>query len=363
MKILQIVNSLSSGGAEKLVVDTSIRFQQKGHDVTILLLNGTTTPLYNKIKEIPEITIKAIAIDKNIYNPINILKIKTLISKYDIIQTHLFPTFYWVAFAQLISLKKKKIIFTEHNTTNRRRSKSIFKFLDKIVYRQFTKIITISDAVDNNLRKHLGGEFNKIDKIYNGIDLEVINNAKPYNVSQFNCHTNQTLIMQVASFTTQKDQNSLIRSLKHLPESFVLLLVGDGPLIKDSKALSKELNLNNRIQFLGIRDDVPSLLKTVDIVVLSSHYEGLSLSCIEGMASGKPFIASNTPGLGDIVKNAGLIFDDNNDVKLAQHIKTLSEDPQLYQNIVKSCQQRAKIFDINIMVDKYIKLYEQIYSY
>ena len=63
------------------------------------------------------------------------------------------------------------------------------------------------------------------------------------------------------------------------------------------------------------------------------------------------------------MKNAGLIFDDNNDVKLAQHIKTLSEDPQLYQNIVKSCQQRAKIFDINIMVDKYIKLYEQIYSY
>jgi glycosyltransferase involved in cell wall biosynthesis len=52
------------------------------------------------------------------------------------------------------------------------------------------------------------------------------------------------------------------------------------------------------------------LLKTADIVVLSSHYEGLSLASIEGMASGKPFIASDVPGLHEVVKGADLLFED-----------------------------------------------------
>lgn len=106
--------------------------------------------------------------------------------------------------------------------------------------------------------------------------------------------------------------------------------------------------------------DVPQLLKTADIIVLSSKYEGLSLSSIEGMASGKPFIASDVPGLKEIVSGAGVLFEQGNAIELAEKINKLLEDKEYYTEIVESCQKRAQEYDIIKMVDKHIQLYESI---
>lgn len=103
---------------------------------------------------------------------------------------------------------------------------------------------------------------------------------------------------------------------------------------------------------------MPNLLKSADIIVLSSHYEGLSLSSVEGMASGKPFIASNVPGLKEVVEGAGLLFEDKNDKALAQHITDLINDKLYYERIAKACQERAMQYDINIMVSKQIDVYK-----
>ena len=65
-------------------------------------------------------------------------------------------------------------------------------------------------------------------------------------------------------------------------------------------ALNIELNVSDRVHFLGVRTDVPTLLKAADIVVMSSHFEGLSLSNIEGMAAGKPFVASDVDGIPNL---------------------------------------------------------------
>ena len=197
-------------------------------------------------------------------------------------------------------------------------------------------------------------------KIYNGIHLETFIDAQPYLKTELGFSGNKKILIQVSSFTAQKDQKTLIKAISKLPPTFVLLLVGQGPLIEDTKLLVKQLKLERRVQFLGIRNDVPNLLKSVDIVVLASHYEGLSLSCIEGMASGKPFIASNTPGLGDIVNGGGLVFEDNDDQKLMEIIMSLTTDVSYYNQTVRSCQKRAQQFDISIMISGYLTLYNDI---
>jgi glycosyltransferase involved in cell wall biosynthesis len=360
MKVLQIINSLEAGGAEKLVVDMAIAYHKKGMEVTVLILNGKSTPLYKQLESNSEVQLHYIAMCQNIYHPINILKIKPWLSKFDVVHVHLFPSSYWVAIANLISFKKNNIIFTEHNSTNRRRSKPLFKYIDKIIYKQFKRIVTISEAVDSGLKSHLGKRFKNIVKIHNGIHLDTIENAFPYTKEALGCKQEQQLILQVASFTPQKDQITLIKAISQLPQEYVLLLVGDGPLIHNCKTLVKQLNLEQRVQFLGVRNDVPSLLKSVDVVVLASHFEGLSLSCIEGMASGKPFVASNTPGLGDIVKDAGLLFEDNDDHKLSTIISSLTTDKTYYKQTTLKCQERAKQFDINDMIMKYSILYNRI---
>jgi glycosyltransferase involved in cell wall biosynthesis len=205
-------------------------------------------------------------------------------------------------------------------------------------------------------------EKSKVHLIKNGINLDSINKAIPVEKhDSFNFFVkNSKIIIQISRFQPQKDQQTLIKAMQLLPENVVLWLVGEGELKLESENLSKQLNLEHRIFFLGIRMDVPQLLKTADIVVLSSHYEGLSLASIEGLASGKPFIASNVPGLTEVVQNAGLLFEENNEKELANYINNLLKDENYYNEIAQKCLSKSKEYDINKMVFDEIELYKKL---
>ena len=114
------------------------------------------------------------------------------------------------------------------------------------------------------------------------------------------------------------------------------------------------------MKFCGIREDVPSLLKTADQIILSSHHEGLSLSSIEGMASGKPFLASDVQGLTNVVSGAGILFPEGDERSLANYITKLNENPEYYQKIASAGVRRSQKYDLEIMVEKYIELYHKI---
>ncbi len=355
MKILHVINSLSTGGAEKLLLETIPLYNKKGLTVDLLVLNGTDYPFLKEYKKLSYCTVFSLG-NSSVYNPFLVFKIISYLKKYDLIHVHLFPTLYWVAIAKTLSFNKTKIIYTEHNTTNTRRSSAIFKFFDKFIYKRYSKIVTIANEVDLNLRHHLNFNPSKFQLIKNGVAISIFNEAIPYLKSEF-FDKDAKILIQVSSFTEQKDQLTLIKSLAKLPVNFKLLLVGEGGLKSRCMELVNKLKLSSRVHFLGIRTDVPRLLKTADIVILSSHHEGLSLSSIEGMASGKPFIASDAPGLTDVVKGAGLLFPVGDEQSLAKHIMELINDESYYNKIGKACLERSKKYDIKIMVDKHIELY------
>lgn len=91
---------------------------------------------------------------------------------------------------------------------------------------------------------------------------------------------------------------------------------------------------------------------------MASDYEGLSLSSIEGMAAGKPFVASDVNGLREVVGGAGLLFENKNAVALAEAINKLYIDSTLYEDVRAKCEQRAREYDVNRMVEGYMKVYQ-----
>lgn len=362
MKVLHFINSLSAGGAERLLVDLVLRLNRKGVKTDILMIRGGDSPFLDKLSADMDIKVMELTEKGSVYNPFHILKLNAYFKLYDIVHVHLFPALYWSGIFSFFKRKNFHLVFTEHNTTNRRREISLFKFFDKLIYGRFDRIITISDSVDETLKAHLVDYHAKLVKIYNGIDLDEIAVAKPYGKSEIGCKESDVLIMQVSSFTPQKDQLTLIKSLPYLPEEFKLILVGGGPLEAENLEYVKKQGLSERVIFLGIRNDVPRLLKTVDLIVLSSLFEGLSLASVEGLASGRPFISSDVPGLTEVVENAGLMFQSKNHEELAQLIRSLIENSEFYQETVARCQERAKTYDIRFMTDNYIKLYEELSS-
>lgn len=357
MKILQIINSLGTGGAEKLLLDTIPLYRKAGIEMDILVILDNDFPFLKVLQDLDCCTVyvlKKSSNYKHIYNPTHIFRIRKILKEYDIAHIHLFPAQYFTVFANILNGNRTKLIFTEHNTSNRRIQNKKYRILERFIYRRYTYLVCITEEIKNIYTSYLGNVTRQI-VIQNGVDISKYANATSLFKRSF--YTNDDfLLIQVSSFREQKDQKTLIQSLMHLPENVKLLLVGDGYLRKECEQLSTDLNLQNRVKFLGIRTDIPELLKTADVVVLSSIYEGLSLSSIEGMAA-RPFIASDVPGLRETVKNYGLLFQQGNSEELANHILQLYNNTEFYNKIAHQCLERAKEFDIHKMVDSYIEVY------
>lgn len=356
MRVLQVINSLHIGGAEKLLVESVPLYQQQNIEMDVLVLQDIKTPFYEILEKQSQGRIIGLT-SKSVYNPFLILKIVPYLKLYDVIHIHLFPALYWVVIAKLLAFSKIKLVYTEHNTHNKRRGHFIFKVIDSFIYSKLDSIIAITKGVEAELVRHLITS-KEVSIVNNGINLESFTIKKADFFSYF--PENTFKIIQVSSFTAQKDQQTLIKSLKYLPKNVSLLLVGAGPLLDVHKKIVKELHLSERVVFLGNRSDVPQLMNYADVVVLSSHWEGFGLAILEGMASRKPAIVGNIDGVREIVEGYGLLFDQGNAESLAKVIYSILEDSNYYDEISEKCYQRAKAFDINYMVNQYITLYKNL---
>lgn len=350
MKILHVITSLRTGGAEKLMIDLLPRLKQQGHEVELCVFDGEKTPFYEQIEN-AGIKVHTLSVGESVYNPWHIVRLSRLMKQFDIVHTHNTAPQLFAAIANILG--KQTLITTEHNTTNRRRDKWYLKPGDVWMYRQYKNIICISDQARENLVQYIG-EDPKIVTIYNGIDVMRFANAR----SMAKVDAAMKIITMVAAFRAQKDHKTLIKAFNLLPDNYLLQLVGDGELRKDMEEFAQHIACAERIKFLGNRNDVPELMKSGDVVVLSSHYEGLSLSSLEGMASGKPFIASDVDGLHEIVDGYGVLFPHEDEKKLAEEILEITKDNTYAENIAKRCQERAYQFDIQVMAERYNSIYQ-----
>lgn len=355
MKILQIIDSLAIGGAEKLIVETVPLLVAKGYKVDVVLLNCKYSHLYKELEELNCCVIYTLG--SSFYNPIFILKLIPFFYKYEIIHVHLFPAQYFAAIARIFCFKKVKLFFTEHSTSNRRLQNIKLRLIEKLIYSNYNKVICITEEVKTVLKNKLNLSDNKLLVIENGVNLYKVKQSSKFNRQSFNYRKDDKVLIMVGGFRYEKDQDTIIKALEFLPKEYKLLLVGDGvrrPILED---LVKILQLQDRVTFLGLRKDVYPLIKMCDIAILSSHWEGFGLVAVEAMASGIPLIASNVQGLAQVVKGGGLLFEPSNVEDLISKILELN-DPNLYMQTVNNCLEKSKNYDINIMIEKLITLYD-----
>ncbi len=358
MRILHVITSLRTGGAEKLMVDLLPRLKTKGHEVDLLLFDGTDTPFRRAAEEAG---IKVLDLGKggSVYSPLRLLKLIPYLKKYDIIHTHNTAPQLFAAIGSIFN--SATLYTTEHNTSNRRRSWKWYAAVDRWMYSRYRKVICISQKAEDNLREFIGESKAEILTINNGVDVSRYASAGASPELELIAPGSRKIIM-VAGFRWEKDQDTLIKAMTQLPDYFHLFLVGDGVRRPELEALIQGLSLGNRVHLLGLRTDVPNLLHAADYVVMSSHFEGLSLSSVEGMSVGKPFLASDVDGLREVVKGAGILFPHQDSQTLAGEITALATSPQKYQSVAETCGRRSRCYDISTMADAYARCYDEILS-
>lgn len=355
MKILQVITSLSTGGAEKLISEITPMLRDKGHQVDVLAFDGAETAFKKALID-KGIKVYSFGKECNVYNPLFIFRLAKMMKNYDIVHTHnTAPQLFAAVGSVLCSVV---LCTTEHTTSNRRRDWKWYAPIDKWMYSRYSKVICISDSTEHNLRDFIKDYSNKICTILNGINITRYTQAVPVNKCTISNYPERKVVAMVAGFRYQKDQETLIRAFNNLPEDYELWLIGDGERRAMIEQCIKDNHLEDRVVLLGLRSNIPSILKSVDLVVQSSHWEGFGLAAVEGMAAGKPVIASDVEGLAQVVEGAGLLFPLGDDKQLSVIIKQLLDNKDYYKHIATKCLKRAQMFDIQKMVDAYNEVYE-----
>lgn len=364
MKILHIIDNLSMGGGQNLLIGLAGIQQKQGNEVTVLALEPCDNTLVKNKIEAEGVHVEVLTDRIQLRNPLQILLLISWLKKCDIVHVHLFPALYWVGLAKLLSRSKTPMVYTEHSTKNRRRKNAVLRRVDTFVYKHcYNRIVACADKALETF-KQVYPNVRQVCAINNGVDTAKYWEAKPYSKSELlGIEEDDFVVTMVARFMFMKRQDTIVGSMKKLPSKFHVCFVGSEPEdegVIRIKALAKRLGVTERVHFLYLRSDVPRILKTSDVVAMSSEYEGLSLSSIEGMAAGKPFVATDVDGLREVVQGAGELFTLGDTDALAEILLRLKSDKSYYNRLAMRCRKRASQYDIHHMVDDYMEVYNEI---
>ncbi len=322
MKIVQIVNSLSAGGAERLVLDLHSQYLAMGHDSYVIGLSGK----------------RALSGDDGLWctgcsspyhysiaSRLKVLFRSEPFADAEIVHVHLFPALLRVPPALMRTGWNGVLIASEHSTSNRRRKALWGSFADNYTYRYYRKIVCVSGAVKESLVSWKPALSPKTVVIPNGARLSLF---KPPERTSFH---NPPVVLSVGRLVPAKNYETALRAVSLLSggdRPFIKwLIAGDGSLREELEQRSKNLSLEEVVTFLGSRDDIPDLMRKADIFLIPSLWEGFGIAAVEAMASGLPLIAGDVPGLREIAGiNTGLLVNPSSVEEISRALSALLED-------------------------------------
>ena len=345
-----------------MVVNLVSRLRAMGDEVDVCVFNGMETPLMERLRrENPGVRIWKLG--TSFYNPLYVVKLARIMRRYDIVHTHNSSPQLFVALASVLC--SVELCSTEHTTSNRKRGWKWYAPVESWMYGRYSHVICISKVAEDKLREYMGGEwmdrgssrYARISTIENGVEVDAFHDAAPLPDDVTGRQKDDFVVTMVAGFRDAKDQDTLVRAMTLLPYCYKLWLVGRGVRMDEVKGLAHSLGVEGRVRFWGLRTDVPRVLKSSDVVCMASHWEGLSLSNIEGMSVGKPFMASDVNGLREVTKGWGVLFPESDAKAVVEELTRLHDDADYYHAVADKCWQRARQFDIAKTAERYQAVY------
>ncbi|EHV5552250.1 glycosyltransferase [Vibrio vulnificus] len=357
MKIIFVITGLGMGGAEVQVCNLANSLSKLGHNITIITL-------IEEAKVLPDAEVRVISLgmEKNIFSVLSSsLKLRKLINEIspDIVHAHMYHANILTRLVRIIS-PIKKLVCTAHNTYEGGK-------LTELLYRLTDRLSDITTNVSQEAlelyvsKKMISKE--RAHLVYNGIDVKrfEFNNLDREKVrEELGLSSNQTVYINVARLTEAKDQVNLLHAFNLVSDkNSALVVVGSGELEKKLRDLTSELGLSSRVFFLGMRNDVPRLLSSADIFVLSSEWEGFGLVVAEAMVNEKLVVATDCGGVKEVVAGYGALVQPKDSEMLAKSMNELACLPSDIRSkkLIAAKQHILNAFSIDHVTHNWLKLY------
>ena len=347
--ILHISRTMDIGGAERIVYQLSSDLKDEFDSVHVASTGG----LWES-----ELSAKGIQhhkiLDIDSKNPLTVLKLLTSIrqiikkNEITIVHTHHRMAAFYIRLLKLVHPKLIHV-YTAHNV-----------FKDKLPLYRFAlknaKSVAVGEAVNKNLKEDVVITDSRV--IYNGVVLketdDQVDEIISYGGIKLGC---------IARLSEQKGLTYLLDAMSLLTVKDIrLFIVGDGELRNELENKVKELDLQDSVTFLGYRKDIVECINSFDFCVLPSVFEGFGLVAIEAFMNSKTLVATDIPGLNEVVTNKnGILVPAKDPAALASAIDKLAMDETLRQELASQAKKDYENkFSYPLFLENYRELYREL---
>lgn len=366
MKILYSCLSRSWGGMEMITLIFIRKLIERKYQVELLCVKESRMHIEANNLGLIIHPVKA----SGYFHPAVIFKIASLIKKnnYKLVHTQASKDLWLLVPALKIASSKIPLFLTKQMGS------FIVKkdFLHRFLYQRVTKAFAISTVIKNNLLETTPLQTNKIELLYNAVDVKKFDPAKADRNKvrkEFNIAEDEIVIGMIARFSPGKGHEEFLQSARTLSskhKNLKFIVVGEASRGEDEyansiKSLADKLGITNII-FAGFRSDTPDVLSAFDIFIFPSHAEAFGIALIEAMAMERASVCANADGVLDIAVDdvTNLLFQNKNAEDLASKTELLINDGNKRLQMGKAARERVlKVFDLEIITDKTIEYYNK----
>jgi glycosyltransferase involved in cell wall biosynthesis len=365
IKVLHLVSSGGLFGAERVILNLA----SKGEGITSYVgaLNNHHNPHLEIIEEAKRLGLNTVVFDsKGKFDLTTIKTIKKFIieNKIDIVHTHNYKSDLMGMFATKFS-STTKWMATHHGWIGTDQKLEFYEKIDSFILKSSQKVVLVSQKVKQKFL-HLKKE--RIVIIDNGIPIEKfdqLNRSEDIRRS-LGIGSQDCAIVIVGRLAVEKGHEILLKAAVEViknTQDVKFIIVGDGPLREVLKKKSHDLALSDYVVFTGIREDMPDIYASCNMMVNASYAEGLPMTILEAMASRLPVIATDVGAVGKVIKNQenGILLPAGDAHQLALKMIELIQDKDKRQRFAqKAYQDVCERYSDTQMAERYKKIYYEI---
>jgi L-malate glycosyltransferase len=283
----------------------------------------------------------------------------------DVVHAHQYTPFFYGSIAASLSRAQPRVIFTEHG----RHFPDVVSpkrwIVNRVLFdRLADDVNAVCEFSARALRDKDGFVRRTIEVIPNGVDLRRYA-AVDRTTSRvaLGLDAERRYVAAIARFHPVKDHRTLLNGFAEVSRArpdVDLLLVGDGPLRPDLERLCGELSIADRVHFMGIRDDVASILRASDVFALTSVSEAASITLLEAMASELPVVVTAVGGNPEIVRDGtdGLLVPRRSSAGVTRALLRILGDAAMAAAMGRAGAERVRAkFTLDNTIGRYYKLY------
>jgi glycosyltransferase involved in cell wall biosynthesis len=352
-RVLHVIDHLGSGGAQEAVCQL-VKYCQKGRfqpEVAVLhghghyweVLRSWGVPVHTLV---PGGFARAAI-------PVIFLRLLSLLARnrYDIVHTHLIGSN--VLAAPLAALYRVPVRFTHDQTHDDVRGYSfLHRWLDTLANRLNHHVIAVSSSIRTFLCEKEKVSADKISVIYNSVDLVRFSHkndpvARAAARQKWGLPADALVVGGVGRLHYQKNFSLFLEVAAEVCTRFpqaLFVIAGEGPERAALEETSQKLGIASRVRFLGFVGDMPELYQSLDLLLLTSHFEGTPLTVLEAMAMGVPVVASQVDGAAEVLEDGrdGCLAPPGNREVFVEKVCRVFQDRALWERLSRAGREKAE---------------------